>query len=112
MHSILFAPADAECRTAVLIIDEAQNLEPSVLEQIRLISNLETDSEKLIQIVWVGQPELLQILNRKEGIADFRAMENTCREIMEKYRRFQANIPSMVYLFALHPDGGAILFPT
>ena len=57
---------NAEGRTAVLIIDEAQNLEPSVLEQIRLISNLETDSEKLIQIVLAGQPELLQILNRKE----------------------------------------------
>ena len=57
---------NAEGRTAVLIIDEAQNLEPSVLEQIRLISNLETDSEKLIQIVLAGQPELVQILDRKE----------------------------------------------
>lgn len=42
----------------VLIIDEAQNLSPSILEEIRLLSNLETESEKLLQIVLVGQPEL------------------------------------------------------
>jgi len=57
---------NAEGRTVVLVIDEAQNLETSVLEQIRLISNLETDREKLIQIVLSGQSELLQILERNE----------------------------------------------
>jgi general secretion pathway protein A len=57
---------NAEGRTVVLVIDEAQNLEPPVLEQIRLISNLETDREKLIQIVLSGQPEFLQTLTRKE----------------------------------------------
>jgi len=57
---------NAEGRTVVLVIDEAQNLEASVLEQIRLISNLETDREKLIQIVLSGQSELLQILERNE----------------------------------------------
>jgi general secretion pathway protein A len=45
-------------RTPVLVIDEAQNLSGEVLEQIRLISNLETETDKLIQIVLVGQPEL------------------------------------------------------
>lgn len=55
-----------EGRTVVLVIDEAQNLEASVLEQIRLISNLETDREKLIQIVLSGQSELLQILKKNE----------------------------------------------
>ena len=55
-----------EGRTVVLVIDEAQNLEVQVLEQIRLISNLETDRDKLIQIVLAGQPEFLQILKRKE----------------------------------------------
>ncbi|MBI3014118.1 MAG: AAA family ATPase [Candidatus Tectomicrobia bacterium] len=45
-------------RNAVLILDEAQNLEDKVLEQIRLLSNLETEREKLLQIVLVGQPEL------------------------------------------------------
>jgi general secretion pathway protein A len=53
-------------RTVVLVIDEAQNLTPQVLEQIRLISNLETESDKLIQIVLAGQPELLQVMERPE----------------------------------------------
>ncbi len=47
---------------AVLLIDEAQNLSRSVLEQIRMLSNLETEKEKLIQIVLVGQPELNDLL--------------------------------------------------
>jgi len=46
-----------------LIIDEAQNLKSSLLEQIRLLSNLETEKEKLIQIVLVGQPQLREKLN-------------------------------------------------
>jgi len=53
-------------RTVVLVIDEAQNLSTDVLEQVRLISNLETTREKLIQIVLVGQPELKQLLAREE----------------------------------------------
>jgi general secretion pathway protein A len=51
---------------AVLIIDEAQNLSPMALEQIRLLSNLETDTQKLLQIILTGQPELLQSLARTE----------------------------------------------
>jgi general secretion pathway protein A len=57
---------NVEGRTVILVIDEAQDLEPQVLEQIRLISNLETDRDKLIQIVLSGQPEFLEILKRKE----------------------------------------------
>jgi len=57
---------NTEGRTVVLIIDEAQDLEAPVLEQIRLISNLETDTEKLIQIVLSGQPELAEVLKRNE----------------------------------------------
>jgi general secretion pathway protein A len=53
-------------RTPVLVIDEAQNLEPEVLEQVRLLSNLETERDKLIQIVLVGQPELDALLERHE----------------------------------------------
>lgn len=52
--------------SVVLVIDEAQNLAPDVLEQIRLISNLETETDKLIQIVLSGQPELLSVLAREE----------------------------------------------
>lgn len=50
-------------RNAVLVIDEAQNLSPTSLEEFRLLSNLETSSQKLIQIVLVGQPELKTHLN-------------------------------------------------
>jgi len=53
-------------RTVVLVIDEAQNLTPDVLEQIRLISNLETKNDKLIQIVLVGQSELKTLLEQPE----------------------------------------------
>ena len=53
-------------RTVVLVIDEAQNLEPEVLEQVRLISNLETETDKLIQIILAGQPELNEILQRHD----------------------------------------------
>lgn len=53
-------------RDIVLIIDEAQNLSFEVLEQIRLLSNLETDQQKLLQIVLMGQPELKDILRRDE----------------------------------------------
>ena len=49
-------------RNAVVFIDEAQNLPRATLEQIRMLSNLETEQEKLIQIVLVGQPELQEIL--------------------------------------------------
>jgi general secretion pathway protein A len=64
--NIFLLQQNAEGRTAVLAIDEVQNLETQVLEQIRLISNLETDKEKLIQIVMSGQPEFLQTLKKKE----------------------------------------------
>lgn len=49
-----------------LFIDEAQNLLPEVMEQVRLLSNLETDQHKLLQIVLVGQPELEERLARRE----------------------------------------------
>jgi general secretion pathway protein A len=52
--------------TAVLIIDEAQNLSPEVLEEVRLLTNLETSTEKLLQIVLTGQPELEQKLKMPE----------------------------------------------
>ena len=50
----------------VLIVDEAQNLRPEVLEEVRLISNLETERDKLIQIVLMGQPELREIVDLPE----------------------------------------------
>ena len=61
----------AKGHRVVVIIDEAQDLEPMVLEQLRLLSNLETDTEKLIQIVLIGQPELDKVL-AKEGLRQLR----------------------------------------
>ncbi len=56
----------ARGRKTVLLIDEAQHLDFDVLEQIRLLTNLETNSEKLLQIILIGQPELAQMLARPE----------------------------------------------
>ena len=53
-------------QSCVLIIDEAQNLAPDVLEQLRLLTNLETSERKLLQIVLIGQPELRTMLARPE----------------------------------------------
>jgi general secretion pathway protein A len=53
-------------QNTVLVLDEAQNLNPHALEQIRLLSNFETQTEKLLQILLVGQPELLDTLDRPE----------------------------------------------
>ena len=53
-------------RSTVVIIDEAQNLSPAVLEQIRLLTNLETDERKLLRIILLGQPELGELLARSE----------------------------------------------
>lgn len=53
-------------RNTVLLIDEAQHLDFDVLEQIRLLTNLETNSQKLLQIILIGQPELAQMLGRPE----------------------------------------------
>ncbi|NVJ68608.1 MAG: AAA family ATPase [Gammaproteobacteria bacterium] len=50
----------------VLMIDEAQNLSVDVLEQIRLLTNLETNQKKLLQIILIGQPELQELLAKKE----------------------------------------------
>jgi general secretion pathway protein A len=49
----------------VLVIDEAQNLSPESLEQVRLLTNLETSKEKLLQIILLGQPELRELLHRR-----------------------------------------------
>jgi general secretion pathway protein A len=53
-------------RNTVLIIDEAQHLRSEVLEQLRLLTNLETDTKKLLQVILIGQPELQQLLKRQD----------------------------------------------
>jgi general secretion pathway protein A len=76
-----------EGRNAVLVIDEAQNLTPASLEEFRLLSNLETSTQKLIQIVLVGQPELKNLLNS------------------HRLRQLRQRIPGMWELKPLAPEG-------
>jgi general secretion pathway protein A len=58
--------AHAEGRRIIVIVDEAQNLTPEVLEQVRLLTNLETPTQKLLQIILIGQPELRELLDHTE----------------------------------------------
>ena len=62
----------------VLIIDEAQNLSPEVLEQLRLLTNLETSERKLLQIILIGQPELRQMLAQPE-------LEQLAQRVIARY---------------------------
>jgi general secretion pathway protein A len=91
----------------VLVIDEAQGLEAPVLEQIRLISNLETDREKLIQIVLSGQPELLRILGRNE-------MRQLNQRITVRYQlepmSFQDTVSYINHRLELAGGGGRVVF--
>jgi general secretion pathway protein A len=58
--------AHAAGHRVVVVVDEAQNLSPEVLEQVRLLTNLETNTQKLLQIILIGQPELRELLARNE----------------------------------------------
>jgi general secretion pathway protein A len=58
--------AHSQGKRVVLVVDEAQNLAPEVLEQVRLLTNLETETHKLLQVILIGQPELRDILDRVE----------------------------------------------
>jgi general secretion pathway protein A len=58
--------AHSEGRRTILVVDEAQNLAPDVLEEVRLLTNLETSKQKLLQIILIGQPELRDLLARND----------------------------------------------
>lgn len=64
--SHMLLDAHAAGRRVVVVVDEAQNLSPEVLEQVRLLTNLETATQKLLQIILIGQPELRDVLARTE----------------------------------------------
>jgi len=70
--------AHASGRNNVLVIDEAQNLAPEVLEQLRLLTNLETSERKLLQIILIGQPELRDMLARPE-------LEQLAQRVIARY---------------------------
>jgi len=70
--------AHAEGRSSVLVIDEAQSLAPEVLEQLRLLTNLETAERKLLQIILIGQPELREMLARPD-------LEQLAQRVIARY---------------------------
>ena len=78
----------------VLIIDEAQNLEPAVLEQLRLLTNLETNERKLLQIVLIGQPELRTMLAQPE-------MEQLAQRVIARFH-LQALSPEETSQYIAH----------
>jgi general secretion pathway protein A len=85
-------------RNSLLIIDEAQNLSPDVLEELRMLSNLETRDRKLLQIMLVGQPELETILNMNEMRQLRQRIPGICRIAMlnrqdvENYIRYRLEV--------------------
>lgn len=76
--NIFLLQSHAAGQSNVLIIDEAQNLLPEVLEQLRLLTNLETHERKLLQIVLIGQPELRTMLERPE-------LEQLAQRVIARY---------------------------
>src|SRR4030095_11304339 len=64
--SLHLLKAHAAGKRVVLAVAEAKNLAPEVLEQVRLLTNLETETQKLLQIILIGQPELREVLDRTE----------------------------------------------
>jgi|GEM_PF-889949 len=85
-------------KNCLIIIDEAQNLEPSVLEEIRLLSNLETANSKLVQIILSGQPQLdehldlPELVQLKQRISQKATLEHLDEEESKKYIQHRLNI--------------------
>jgi general secretion pathway protein A len=85
----------SEGRPSVLVVDEAQRLSPELLEEIRLLLNLETPREKLLEIIIAGQPELWEILRRlelrqlKQRISYFCKLEPLTREEVGNYINYR-----------------------
>jgi general secretion pathway protein A len=76
--NVFLLQSHATGHSSVLIIDEAQNLQPEVLEQLRLLTNLETYERKLLHIVLIGQPELRTMLQRHE-------LEQLAQRVIARY---------------------------
>jgi putative secretion ATPase (PEP-CTERM system associated) len=91
----------AENQNPLLVIDEAQNLSPDVLEELRMLSNLETNQQKLIQIVLVGQPELWEILQRddlrqlRQRIPGVCQMKLLSRDEVYRYIRYRLAVAGL-----------------
>lgn len=113
----------ARGRNTVLLIDEAQHLQFEVLEQIRLLTNLETNTRKLLQIILVGQPELSELLSRPElrqlnqritARYDLRPLNRGETEAYIKHRLQVAGLPANQEIFpkaivrVIHQRSGGI----
>ena len=98
----------AEGNNNVLVIDEAQNLSADVLEQLRLLTNLETSERKLLQIILIGQPELRTMLARPE-------LEQLAQRVIARYHLGSlTEIETGSYIahrLAVAGAGAATLFP-
>jgi general secretion pathway protein A len=98
----------AEGNNNVLVIDEAQNLSADVLEQLRLLTNLETSERKLLQIILIGQPELRTMLARPE-------LEQLAQRVIARYHLGSlTEIETASYIahrLAVAGAGSATLFP-
>ncbi|MGX9462635.1 AAA family ATPase [Shewanella sp. A14] len=81
-------------RNTVLIIDEAQHLRSEVLEQLRLLTNLETNTKKLLQVILIGQPELQQLLKRQD-------LRQLAQRITARYHLLPLN-KDEIALYVLH----------
>lgn len=88
----------AEGKKVILLIDEAQNLNKEVLEQIRLLSNLETTKDKLLQIILVGQPELGEMLRSYDLRQIGQRISLRCRLLPLSYQETNAYIQHRIHL--------------
>jgi general secretion pathway protein A len=88
LHAYLL-DAHARGRRTVLIIDEAQNLSAEVLEQIRLLTNLETVAEKLLQIILIGQPELTRLLAGRQ-------LRQLAQRVTARYHLLPFSVPDTI----------------
>lgn len=97
----------AEGRRVVLIVDEAQNIGKESLEELRLISNINADKDQLIQIILVGQPELLDILSRPE-------LSQIAQRVSAEYHLEPLNLKETIEYVChrLQVAGGSYIFET
>ncbi|MBI2381964.1 MAG: AAA family ATPase [Gammaproteobacteria bacterium] len=82
--------AHAEARSTVVIIDEAQQLSVETLEQLRLLTNLETNTKKLLQVILIGQPELQSILTRQE-------LRQLAQRVIARYHLLPLSVPEIAH---------------
>ena len=93
----------AQGRRVILLVDEAQNLSADVLEQLRLLSNLETNSSKLLQIILVGQPELNALLETDRLRQLKQRITLSCHLVPLNSEETQEYIRHRIYIAATRP---------